>query len=86
MKADQKTMPVQKSRLGYNEQAHVNEAVYMRVYEIYSHVFAPQQAMIEGACRGGWSIGEMAAFLYAGNFSKDQWRDRFDEALKGMKL
>lgn len=82
----ERQMPIQQSHLSHGEAAHVNEAVYMRVYEIYSHVFCPQQAMIEGGCRGGWGVGEMVAFLYAGNFPKEQWRSRFNEAIKGMKL
>jgi hypothetical protein len=38
-------------------QGQVNEAVYLRAYEVYSHVFSPQPALIdrEGrGCRGGF--------------------------------
>lgn len=81
-----KLFPVQVKRGFHREPAKVRESVYMRAYEVYSHVFAPQQAMIEGGCRGGFGVGEMIAFLYASGFPKDQWRARVDEALKGMNL
>lgn len=68
------------------EQATVREGVYMAAYEVYSHVFAPQKALIENGCRGGFSKGELVAFLYARAFPKEQWSKRVDEALEGMKL
>ena len=58
----------------------------MRAYEVYSVVFAPQKAMIEGGCRGGWGLTELVAFLYASGFPKDEWRKRVDEAFDGIKL
>ena len=64
----------------------VSEPVYMAAYEVYSHVYAPQAAMLEGNCRGGFGVGELVAFLYAKSFPKEQWRERIDEAFKGMKL
>lgn len=59
--------------------------VTLRAYEVYSHVFAPQPAMIDLAgrnCRGGFGIGELVAFLYARSFPKEEWRARFEEACK----
>jgi hypothetical protein len=41
--------------------------------------------MVMNGCRGGFGAGELIAFLYARSFPKDEWRKRFDEALKGMK-
>lgn len=58
------------------------EAVTLRAYEVYCHCYAPQPAMIEGGCRGGFGVGEIIAFLYAYGFPKDQWRDRVEEALR----
>jgi hypothetical protein len=55
----------------------------MAAYEVYSHVYAPQQAMIEGGCRGGFSLGELTAFLYARSFPKAEWRRRVDECFNG---
>lgn len=60
------------------------KAVTMAAYEVYSHVYAPQEALITGGCRGGFSTGELIAFLYAKGFPKDQWRARVDEAFSGM--
>lgn len=59
--------------------------VTLRAYEVYCHVFSPQEALITGNCRGGFSSGELIAFLYARSFPKDEWRKRVDEAFEGMK-
>lgn len=61
------------------------QLVTIAAYEVYSHVYAPQPAMIEGGCRGGFSVGELIAFLYARSFPKTEWRTRVDEAFRGMK-
>lgn len=62
----------------------IAKIVSLRAYEVYSHVFAPQEALITGNCRGGFSTGELVAFLYAHSFPKNEWRQRVDEAIKGM--
>lgn len=59
--------------------------VTLRAYEVYCAVWGPQPAMIDLAgrnCRGGFSTGEIIAFLYARSFPKDEWRARVDEALR----
>lgn len=61
------------------------KVVTMLAYEVYCHVYAPQPAMVEGGCRGGFSQGELIGFLYARSFPKEQWRARVDEAFEGMK-
>ena len=61
-------------------------AVTLLAYEVYCHVYAPQPALITGGCRGGFSVGELIAFLYARNFPKDQWAARAREAFTGMEL
>lgn len=61
------------------------QVVTLAAYEVYTHVFGPQPAMIQGECRGGFSPGELIAFLYARSFPKEEWRSRIDEALEGMK-
>lgn len=61
------------------------QLVTMRAYEVYCHVFAPQEAMVTGSCRGGFSAGELVAFLYAHSFPRDQWISRVNEAFKGME-
>lgn len=78
--------PIQTHGLG-REAGRVPEAVYMAAYEVYSHVHSPQPAMIdfEKGCRSGFSVGEIVAFLYARPFPKNEWRQRVDEAFRGMR-
>lgn len=59
------------------------QVVTMRAYEVYCHVFSPQEALVTGGCRGGFGTGELIAFLYARSFPKEQWRSRFYEASRG---
>lgn len=64
---------------------YMPKAVTLAAYEVYRHLFGEQPAMIdlEGRnCRGGFGTGELIAFLYARSFPKDQWHQRFDEALR----
>ena len=61
-------------------------AVTMLAYEVYSHVYGPQEALVTNGCRGGFGIGELVAFLYARNFPKTEWRQRVGEAFKGMRV
>lgn len=83
--SDPKLFPVQTPgiRSYGSERAQIREEVYMAAYEVYSHVYAPQQAMIEGGCRGGFSTGELIAFLYARTFPKAEWRQRVDMCFNG---
>lgn len=60
--------------------------ITLRAYEVYCAVYEPQPAMIEGGCRGGFSIGEIVAFLYARSFPRNEWRQRVDEAFQGLNL
>ena len=62
----------------------VPASVVMQAYEVYTHVFGSQPAMIDLArgCRGGFSVGELIAFLYARQFPKAEWAKRVDEALE----
>ncbi len=59
--------------------------VTMRAYEVYCHVYRPQEAMVTGDCRGGFGTSELIAFLYARSFPKEEWRARVDEAFEGME-
>lgn len=63
----------------------LNTHVTMRAYEVYSRVYGPQEALITGRCRGGFGTGELIAFLYARSFPENEWRERVDEAMKGME-
>jgi hypothetical protein len=76
------THPVQTSR---SDHGVCSTKVTLLAYEFYCHVYGAQEAMVTGWCRGGFSAGELIAFLYAHSFPKDQWRMRVDEALLGMK-
>lgn len=80
-----KMFPIQTHRHNRNATV-VCEAVYMSAYEVYCHVYSPQEAIITGNCRGGFSIGELTAFLYAKAFPRDEWRKRVDEAFVWMNL
>lgn len=62
------------------------QLVTLQAYEVYSHVFGPQEALITGSCRGGFGVGDLIAFLYAHSFPKEQWRARVDEAMTGLSL
>ena len=75
--------PVQVKR--YREQAYAPQTVTMRAYEVYCALYGKQEAMVTGECRGGFSAGELIAFLYAYSFPKTEWRARVDEAFRGMK-
>jgi len=57
----------------------------MKAYDVYKHLHGEQEALITGDCRGGFSTGELIAFLYARTFPKEEWRNRSDEAFNGMK-
>ena len=74
------THPVQVS----NPPKRMPTAVTLRAYEVYCDLFSPQPAMVTGWCRGGFDLGELIAFLYARSFPREEWRQRFDEALDGQ--
>lgn len=78
-----KTHPVQKST--NHLQGRMGTKVTLSAYEVYSHVYSPQEAIITGNCRGGFGVCELIAFLYAKSFPKKEWNDRVHEAFKGME-
>lgn len=78
-----KTHPVQTITSGRGGRAP--QVVTRLAYEVYCHVYSPQEALVTGGCRGGFGTGELVAFLYARSFPRKEWRDRVDEAMKGMK-
>jgi hypothetical protein len=77
------THPVQRSTSPYK--GRVPKVVTMQAYEVYCHVFSPQEALVTGECRGGFGVGELVAFLYARSFPKEEWRSRFNEAINGIE-
>lgn len=76
-----------------NDAAHTRvtqapSSVTLRAYEVYSHLYGPQPALIdlEGRwCRGGFTARELIAYLYARSFPKAEWRRRVDQAYAGMQ-
>lgn len=66
--------------------ACLSASVTMAAYEVYSHLYGAQEALVTGGCRGGFSSGEVIAFLYARSFPKSELRSRVDEAFAGMVL
>jgi hypothetical protein len=64
----------------------VNDAVYLKAYEVYKMVYGEQKALIEGECRGGFGVNELIAFLYASGFPRSEWRMRVNEAFEDMKI
>lgn len=77
---DIETHPVQTSRRG---SARVPQVVTIRAYEVYCHLYGKQEALVTGGCRGGFSSGELMAFLYAYPFPKAEWSAPVQEAFKG---
>jgi hypothetical protein len=87
--AEPRLFPIQAHHLPAREGGKVPEPVYMAAYAVYKHVYGEQEAMVdlEGrGCRGGFSTGELVAFLYAATFKQELWRQKVDEAFLGMKL
>lgn len=80
-----KLMPIQ-GRTRNREPGRVPEAVYMAAYEVYTHLYGEQKALIEGECRGGFGHQELVAFLYARAFPRAEWRRRADEAFDGINI
>jgi hypothetical protein len=49
-------------------------AMHLEAYAAYSRKYGPQQALIEGWCRGGFSVSELDYFIPG-------WRERLPEAM-----
>lgn len=52
-------------------------------YEVYTALW-PGQTFERLHERGGFGVSEIVAMLYAHNFPRAQWRQRFDEGIKGL--
>lgn len=78
------THPVQ-TRQPIHRGARAPVVVTMAAYEVYCELYGPQKALVTGDCRGGFSAGELIAFLYARAFPRSEWSQRADEAFKGME-
>lgn len=79
--------PIQSRSYGHpSKSASVNHHVYLAAYEVYSAVYGPQQALLDGWCRGGFATSELVAFLYARAFPRQEWTARVEEAMNGMDI
>lgn len=68
-----------------SKQSKITSLVTLRAYEVYCHLYGPQEALVSGWCRGGFSKGELIAFLYARSFPINEWNKRAEEAFNGME-
>ena len=84
MTDEPETHPVQHASGVYGAPARAPTAVTLAAYEVYCHVYSPQEALVTGGCRGGFSAGELIGLLYARSFPKAEWRKRVNEAFNGM--
>ena len=82
MSVDVEVHPVQSAERG---KAVCPKVVTLRAYEVYCHLYGKQEALVTGGCRGGFSKGELIAFLYAHSFPKEQWSARVVEAFAGAQ-
>jgi hypothetical protein len=79
LKSEIETHPVQFK----HTPSRLPKAVTLAAYEVYRELYGSQEAMITAGCRGGFSGGELIAFLYARSFPKHEWQERFSQALQG---
>lgn len=89
MAGDPEMHPVQTHSIQRHRRSEVSSLITLRAYEVYCALYGEQKALVDLAgrdCRGGFGVGELMAFLYARTFPKTEWQDRFDEALRGIKL
>lgn len=70
----------------YAHRGQAPQVVTMRAYEVYKALHGEQEGLVTGECRGGFGAGELIAYLYAYGFPRKEWRERLDEALRGLVL
>lgn len=63
----------------------ISSSVTLLAYEVYKVLFGEQQELITDGCRGGFGTNELIALLYARNFSRNEWRCKFNEAIDSME-
>lgn len=56
--------------------------VQIAAYEVYAKVEGPQISLVTVEHRGGFSVAELAAYLYARSFPEAEWSARVDRALR----
>ena len=85
--SEPETHPVQlRNHIGQRvDGGRVPKVVSLLAYEVYCAVYGPQEALVTGGCRGGFSAGELIAFLYARSFPRSEWPKRVAEAFDGSE-
>lgn len=68
-----------------NKAPRINADVVKAAYEVYCHIYQPQEEMVTGNCRGGFGLTEIVAFLYARRFPREEWDRRAAEAFRDMQ-
>lgn len=77
--------PVQRPLGVIRDQSVAPQVVTMAAYEVYTELWGAQERLVTGDCRGGFGAGELIGLLYARSFPRKEWRQRFEEAMKGME-
>ena len=60
----------------------IPRVVQVAAYEVYAKIEGPQISLITAEHRGGFSVAELAAYLYARGFPPEEWSSRVDQALR----
>jgi hypothetical protein len=76
-----RVVPIQRAPVG----AAPREVV-LAAYEVYTHLYGEQPTLVDGAPRGGFSVAELVAFLYARAFPRAEWMARVNEAMRGLDV
>jgi hypothetical protein len=84
--AERGSFPIQGGGEHPRTPGKTNRAVYMRAYMVYCRLWGEQEALVNGSCRGGFGKAELLALVYAAGFPEHEWKQRFNEALKGTDI
>ena len=77
------TVPAQIADSYSRSAGRLPEPVARMAYEVYTSLW-PGQTFERLHERGGFGVAEIVGLLYAHNFPKAEWRQRFNEGLKGL--
>lgn len=62
----------------------VSSALFERAYEVYGHTHHQPLLPADLEHAGGFSHRELIAYLFAGNFPREEWHSRVIEGLNGV--
>jgi hypothetical protein len=63
--------------------ARCPKAVTLAAYEVYCHIYGSQEALVTGGCRGGFSTGELIAFLLRKIVSEERMGSQSARGISG---